>query len=215
MKRTTIFGLAVAAFVTANVPATASILAVNYGVSYPSDSNQSDSVPNGYIAALIVAQNSGTLTQLALGVGESTPLSITAGLYTNNVGQPGTLLDSWTFTAPASDKTLTTLDSVLNPTITQSSEYFLVLSGPGIAIVDWAQSDVSGGGYWSGATLTGLNHVSFQTNALGFSLNGTPAVAPEPGTLTLLALAALATLGAGRRLNPTTWRSIATNKSTS
>ncbi len=173
------------------------ILYTNISTVFPSSgfpNSYAAGSADDYLATTFVATSSGSLGSISTDVFNSaTGVSLTAGLYTNFSGEPESLLESWSFTEPGSSS-LTTLGSVLNPSITSGTTYWFVLNVNGNTNDTWGGNDTTvEGGVWAGSTLTGLSQF--------FSTDPTPGIelvsTPEPGTLGML-VGPLALLGARR-----------------
>ena len=152
----------------------------------------------GFMSAPFTASASGQLTSIQLPI-DSNNSPITIALYTSSGGAPGTLLESWTTAVPATE-TLVTVTSVLNPTLSAGSQYWIVFTVPATTGEDiqWFQNLIGQtGGLFFGTSLTAQTHV-FAANPLPAiqvlgNLSGPPPV-PLPPTL-LLTLGGLALAG--------------------
>jgi hypothetical protein len=82
--------------------------------------------------------------------------SVTFGLYTDSDGHPGTLLESWNVPVPGFPGVLTTLTSVLNPSLSSGTEYWFLIDNPGPPNpVAWYENNQGiPGGIWAGDKLS-------------------------------------------------------------
>lgn len=155
------------------------VLYSNIGAGFPADTTTFYTTGAPEFGTTFVATASGPLASISMSLLSGG--SVTGGLYTNFSGEPGTLLETWTFTTSSQ----TTLDSVLNPMITSGTEYWFVFANPN-GTIGWVANDTSvAGGAWSGTSLTGLEQFVASSPAPGIELLATP----EPGTLGMLAIA--------------------------
>ena len=150
------------------------------------------------LATTFTATGSGQLLQVLVPV-EDTHGTVGMGLYADNGGKPGALIEAWnnivvnnTFASPAP---LVTTASVLQPTLTAGSTYwFFVLSAAGNPNTDgleWGNSSqISSGGDWFGGPSNVV--LQFPTSpppAIELDAVGGAIAAPEPGTLALFTTA--------------------------
>jgi hypothetical protein len=173
----------------------AGIIFSNIGAGYPADSNTGLGANAGYFGTSFIAGASGTLGEVEFAVYEANPLALTAGLYTSSANQPGTLLESWNVSVPTSRFTLTTLTSVLNPVLSQGSEYWLVVSGPAETNLLWVANDSDTlGGDDIGVTLTSMIGYYPEEPGPGLALLTSAPVsqAPEPAAASLAGFGLLA-----------------------
>jgi hypothetical protein len=182
----------------------AGVLYSNLGAGFPGDSPGNDSIfsfsqQTYYFGMPFTTTAGGSLSSILVDIlsdeGLPTP---SAGLYTNSSGEPGTELESWSVSVPSASS-VTTLYSVLNPSLSPGTVYWFVFTLPMVNGSDftWKENDESvDGGPWS--SLSSVNSL-LQANAElpdpGIEVNSVP----EPATGAMLAFGALVLSLCGRR----------------
>ena len=164
-----------------------SVIYSNISPSFPGDLPGAAILNSVFTEVTFTATGGGPLADVVFDVtnGSAQPLPLTAALYTNSAGSPGTLLESWTFPAPGVGET--TLTSVVHPVLTPSTQYWFVLDDKSAAQYAWYLNDTNVlGGDYVGSALTGTQNVG--NTMPGLQLDG-PASTPEPATWTLCGLA--------------------------
>jgi hypothetical protein len=165
---------------------------------------QTDSYGSGsnFTGTTFVTTAGGLLGQVAFGVEETNPsITATAALYADSSGEPGTLLESWTFLVPTT-KVLTTLDSVVHPAISSGAQYWFVFSGfptDSNSFEVWGNDTGILGGFYDAFSLDTLGADNFDPtsfHAPGIQL--TDATVPEPSALGFLAAGCIAIIGLRR-----------------
>jgi hypothetical protein len=177
----------------------------DFGPSQAYDSGSGYNVFNDFQrAASLVPTTGGTLSQFTVGLALFTvspptqPLNFM--LETDAAGLPsGTILESWSLPAASvtEDPQLFTFTSVLNPTLTSGTQYWLVGSSTDVNGFTWLlnNQDVMGLDYNNGSGW------AYQPAAANFALEvqvGSISGVPEPGSATLTSLATLLIFGVSR-----------------
>ena len=176
---------------------TAGIIYSNIGAGFPGDSPGSSynfAGPNGFEGTTFITTGGGILATISLSVGGNTS-PVTGGLYANSAGEPGTLLESWTFSQPLNPTVappVTTLTSLLHPSLSAGTQYWFVLSMPSTGQSEgWFENDQGAtGGTWTGTSINGLSQAFASSPADAIRLDSTP----EPTTGLLFALGSLVLL---------------------
>ena len=169
------------------IPAHAATVYTNVGGGFPGDSGTDYSTSATFFGTTFTTSGGGNLNTLSLDL-KGTTSPVTVGLYANSAGQPGTLLESWSATIPigtgGSPPALTTLTSILNPSLSAATQYWLVLTQGSPSQITWFGNDTSVlGGIWDGSSIGSLSQVFGDTAAPGITLTST---VPEPTTWVLL-----------------------------
>lgn len=171
-----------------------------------------------FAAVAFVPTVSGDLTDIIVDVfsnpATTAPTTWTFTLYTNGSSNPGTVLESWTATPPpvgsfnTSDPNSidTTFDAVDNIVLNAGTEYWFVIDATnhsntnGTPDIGWAGNGAGEplGGIWVGNAFNNLSQANAGNPLGAIEVDGTPL--PEPATLALLGLGALAL--AVRRYRP-------------
>jgi hypothetical protein len=173
------------------------VLFSDIGPGYPSDATIGYGPGVAFSGITFTATASGSLAQIVSEFSSNTPFNLTADLYTNSGDAPGTLLESYSITVGFSDTVTTTINSVVDPTLTAGTQYWFVLVDPNS--MDWAGNDESVlGGFWVGPTLTSLVQDYAGDDAPGIELIATPGGVPEPSAAILVAIGGLALMGLRR-----------------
>jgi hypothetical protein len=163
------------------------ILYNNITGSYPGDVGVAGdySSTTDYFATVFTATATGAVSQIMVGIENDDATVIPAALYLDNgSGEPGTQLETYMVSVPAS-MALVTINSLTNPILTSGDTYWLVF-GPGAGGMEWAQNDTGADGLpWGGSSPTTLTDAR-TFFADGIEVTGTSS-APEPGTAVLLA----------------------------
>lgn len=160
-------------------------------------------------AIQFVATATGSLAQVLIPFGDTIG-SANFGLYADNSGQPGALLEGWndvtvpTVSTPvtAAFQPLTTIVSMLNPLLISGDTYWFEASVPLTAAggFDWNESSVATGGIWAPLGGPGGPWTQF------FATSGQAALEldsiPEPAAGALLGAGLLAMVVLGRRGKP-------------
>jgi len=163
--------------------------------------NREYDVNSDFMATLFVTSSGGNLATVI------TPLfslnnPVTVDLYTNSAGQPGTLVEAWSVSAPGFPGQLTTLTSVLNPLLSANTRYWLVIPVTDIQKLNlaWYQNNQGlDGGIWIGNNLDALIQAEPASPMPAIQLNSTSSSpVPEPCTM-LLFCSGLVGLAAYRR----------------
>jgi hypothetical protein len=153
-----------------------------------------------------IATATGTLSQVdvPLVFFQVTPatLPLTISLETNNGGFPsGTVLESWTVSAASVTTTpqIFSLASVLNPTITSGTQYWLVGSTNDVNGYVWLINSIGllGDDYNNGSGGFQYQPAS-PTLAFDVIVGSSPSGVPEPGSAALTMIGALILFGAVR-----------------
>jgi hypothetical protein len=146
-----------------------------------------NSTSSAFLGTAFTTTGAGVLSDIVIhGLAFTAATPVTLGLYTDNTNEPGTLLESWTTTTlPTGDPSpLTILPSVINPSLSASTQYWVVVSRPSGTIVLWSNDQGVNGGVWAGNSLTNLFHSSIGNPTPGIQLDSVP----EPASATLLCL---------------------------
>lgn len=155
-----------------------------FGGSAPQTFASSDT----FWGTTFVADTSGSLDTILFVISNVTagPGQVTVGLYGDQAGQPGLLLESWTF-APPTLFPLTSLPSTLFPVLSEGDRYWFLISDVGGMSVNLIGNDLGiPGGFWSGNDLTGLVNAFPARPAVGIRVSGRDSlVVPEPDSLIL------------------------------
>jgi hypothetical protein len=185
------------------IPAHAATIYSNVGGGFPGDSPISYSTQATFFGSTFTTTSGGNLNTLSLDVLATTsPVTITVGVYANSAGEPGTLLESWSATIPTtgSPPALTTLTSILNPSLSAATQYWVVLTQASASQIVWFGNDTStAGGIWSGSPIGSLSQFFATSAAPGIVLTSTVPTVPEPTTWVLLAAPLAAMLWFRRR----------------
>jgi len=161
------------------------------------------SPPGQFIAANeFTAGATASVTQLDLAIGKVVgDGGGTASLYTVSNGVPGTLLGSWDFIAHQNVGNCCAIETISingGPTLTQGTDYFMVMSADNITWDSWNQNTVGSTGLDLYSTDNMNSWHSNGTQTLGtFRLEGT--AVPEPGTLVMLGSGIVAAAAGIRR----------------
>jgi hypothetical protein len=149
------------------------------------------------------------VTSVYLGVsqGNLLPTAITVDLMTNNGGEPGTILEQYSFTnvfgTPDNPNPPLEVASVLHPVLTAGTSYWLAIL-PGTPTSPEALWYFNNQGYRSADALTTTNGGTWSQLGGGnsslagaFEIFGGSSPTPEPATITLLASGIFAAGGLG------------------
>lgn len=180
-------------FVVLSRVASAGIIYSNIGTGFPNDYSRVYFASSTFEGATFTTSGGGDLSSVEFAAFSYTPgTTLTAGLYMDSSGQPGTLLESWNTTVPLSQTSGNippiVLTSVVTPSLLPGTAYWFVLAQP-----DGYYSDVYGsdqnvdGGIWAGSTTTAMSHVFSDFEAMGLQLNGISET-PEPSSAMMLLL---------------------------
>lgn len=186
------------------MPAHAATIYSNVGVGFPGDSSTDYfAFSPTYFGTTFTTTGGGNLDTLSLDL-KGTTSPVTVGLYANSAGEPGTLLESWSATIPIGSgfpsAALTTLTSILNPSLSTATQYWLVLTQTSPGQITWFANDTSvAGGAWSGSAIGSLGQVFATGLTPGIVLTSTAPAVPEPTTWVLLAAPLAAMLWFRRR----------------
>jgi hypothetical protein len=177
----------------------AGIIYNNVGGGFPGDSPGSYNFggPNGFEGTTFISTGGGNLSTISLDLGGSVS-PITGGLYTNSAGEPGTLLESWTFAqpiSPISPPPLTTLTSAVHPLLSSGTQYWFVVSLPNTGQGEglFENDTAVAGGVWTGFAINTLTQSFASGPAVAIQVTSTP----EPTTM-LLVLSGLCLCGFSR-----------------
>jgi hypothetical protein len=156
----------------------------------PSNTFQSGSyaMSNGFLGTTFVTTGGGSLGTVLLPLESVAPAFLTMGLFTNWSNQPGILLESWTvFETNLSPPPITTLVSVVQPTLASGTQYWFVVS-PSPSFVIWYENDrgVTGGVY-GGSSLEALPQSFASLSGPAIQVNSVP----EPTSGMLLTVGSL------------------------
>ena len=132
---------------------------------------------------------------LAVAVNQSSPASLTLGLYADSSGRPAALLESWTSTFPgANNPPITILLSSQHPALASGAQYWLIAQ-PASAGVIWVFNNQGvPGGLWVGLGLAGMSQVFASYPEPAIQLDAFDSV-PEPVSGNLVGLGCLALMG--------------------
>jgi PEP-CTERM motif-containing protein len=189
-------------FVLCTIPAQCGILYSNIGAGFPADSagDYFSSGPGVFLATEFTTTSGGNLGSISLSL-KAVSLPVEGGLYTYFAGEPGVLLESWSFSTPLGSSEFpnppeTVLTSVLNPLLSVGTPYWFVFTNASTSEVQWYMNDTGvTGGIWSSSSfLTGESQSSTALLVPGIQLNAVP----EPGSLLLLALGCTVLIVRGR-----------------
>jgi hypothetical protein len=175
------------------IPASAeSIVYSDYGVSFPDDSPGHYNIAFFAFAGIpFTTTGGGSLSSITFDVQTFEALPFTVGLYADSSGEPGTLLESWSVTAPSfvccSPPPTTNITSALHPLLTSSTQYWFLIAGPNS--LHWFANDQGlAGGIWVGDAFNTLRNIITDAPRTGIQVATT---LPEPATISLLALGLL------------------------
>jgi len=144
-----------------------------------------------YEGIQFTATASGTLFQVIVSpfaLDATSPVTWPLALYTDSGGEPGgTPLETWNVSVTGSGTTPITEASVVHPTITAGTVYWLVIQNTtpaSIADMGWEGYSGDIGGYWDGATdtLTSMTNYYPTDGLIGAELD----TAPEPGSIAFI-----------------------------
>ena len=160
--------------------ATASVIFDNLGPNFVINpvTNYYGANSGSYGGVPFVAGSTGNLGSIVapLAGGVSAASIFHFGLYADASGQPGTLLEDWNTTLPASEA-LVTLTSFLHPILSSGSSYWFVLAALQDSAVWYMNGTSELGGLWDGVALVPLNQ-DFPANLTpGLQVNSS---VPEP-----------------------------------
>lgn len=187
----------------------ASTIYSNVSAAFPGTSTQIHISPfSPYFGTAFTATDSGALGSVQTEITSTTgqAVGVTLGLYADSGGQPGALLESWSFQAPPdlalvpATAPLTQLNSAVNPALTAGLQYWLVFTGGALELAWYGNDTGVAGGTWLGGTLTtlGQNSAAFPTPGIIVESREAAAI-PEPPASLLLAGGLALLAGAGRR----------------
>ncbi len=172
------------------IPAHAATIYSNVGGGFPGDSVTNYNTTATFFGTTFTTTGGGNLNTLSLDVSGTTS-PVTVGVYANSAGEPGTLLESWSATIPTTGipPTLTTLTSIVHPSLLSATQYWVVLTQASPSQINWFGNDTStAGGVWSGSPIGSLSQFFSDRAAPGIVLTSTvPSTVPEPTTWVLLA----------------------------
>lgn len=179
------------------------IIYSNIGAGFPGDTPArygTGSTGPFDLGTTFTTTGGGILADLSTGLsyaGAAQPPAVTAGLYTDSSGKPGTLLEDWTFDLPPElpSTGVTTLTSVLNPSLTSGTPYwFVILQAP--EPLRWDANDQNVlGGVWIGTDINDLTQIFESNAAVGIRLDSTTIPEPASGLLLTVGTLLLMTLG--------------------
>ena len=188
------------------VQLSAGTIYTNVGAGFPADSPNAYNTGNAFFGTTFTSTGGGNLATIGIALkGVTSP--VTAGLYANSAGEPGSLLESWSFAVPGGSgfpaPALTTLTSVLNPLLSSGTQYWFVIAqtsaqAAGFQITWFANDLVVNGGVWAGPSANALAQVFAGSPTPGIVVTSAASV-PEPATGMLLLVGALV-VTARRRL---------------
>jgi hypothetical protein len=163
----------------------------NIGPGFPGDSLNVYILDGPTFAGTaFTTTGAGELATIFLGIGTTTSPA-TGGLYTNSSGEPGTLLESWTFSAPNVGFPSETLTSVAHPFLSSGTQYWFVLKLEIGQNGGWLSNDQAiSGGIWLGSTADTLSQMFTNTPTPGIQLTSVP----EPSSRILLVVVSFALL---------------------
>jgi hypothetical protein len=178
--------------------ASAGIIYSNIGSTFPNDSSRVYFSNNTFEAAPFTTAGGGILSSLEFAAYSYTPATtVTAALYTDSSGQPGTLIESWSAAIPVPGFSGTSmlpippmvLTSAVDPSLLPGTAYWFVLTQPNGLYSDVFGGDQSvNGGVWVGNSITALSQIFPDLEAVGIQLNSS-SPNPEPATAMMLGLA--------------------------
>jgi hypothetical protein len=166
----------------------------NEGPGFPADSPEGLSPFAGIDGVSFVATNSGTLTQVQVGIqAEISNFNMPASLYTDSGGEPGTLLEGFMVPITTGFQTAT-VNSVVNPLLTAGQTYWFVIQNPADSDINWITSDEGVlGGLPTGPTLTTLDPEPTTLQAsIALTGNATGSGVPEPSAAVMAVIGAVA-----------------------
>jgi hypothetical protein len=160
---------------------------IHIGAGFPGDSPGPFVVtgPNFFMGTTFTTTVGGVLSTISLSVAGQP--NVTAALYTNSAGEPGTFLEGWNLSSqprlssqPLSSLTpppLTTLTSLVNPYLFSGTQYWFVLSIPtsGQKEAWWSNDQDLLGGVWQSHTSVNTLAQSRPGNhEVGIQVDSTP-----------------------------------------
>ncbi|HLW77546.1 MAG TPA: choice-of-anchor R domain-containing protein, partial [Bryobacteraceae bacterium] len=119
--------LAAALAIPASLSAGPVVLFGDIGPGFPGDTPLGHVLRAGFAAVTFMTSAGGSLSQVELGMSAQNPENLTAGLYADSAGEPGTLLESFTIPIPTKVQS-TTVSSLLNPVLSASTRYWFVFA---------------------------------------------------------------------------------------
>ncbi len=166
----------------------ASIIYSNISSAFPGKSVTNQlAVSTGFVGTAFTTTGSGNLgtvvTELYRSFG-TTP--VTVGLYTDHLGAPATLLESWTVplipdccaNVPAVVPALTTFTSVAHPPLTAATKYWFVANlGTDDSVFWWFNDEGITGGWWVNNKIAPLHEGADSSPTPGIQLT---ADEPQP-----------------------------------
>jgi hypothetical protein len=140
---------------------------------------------------MFTTSSAGNLWRIEIPVTTNTLLSdsVTAGIYTDHLGTPDTLLEEWNFAllAGGSAPPLTTLTSASNTSLAAGTTYWFVVDA-GLQGIDWELNNQGvNGGIWAGTGLGELTQRFPSSAAAAIEVDGLT----EPGSAMLCAMSIL------------------------
>jgi len=170
-------------------------ISASYPIPSPPITFYSDG--NGFVGIRFVTTSGGNLSSLVFAGSNTNSGPVTAHLYADSAGIPGSVLETWSVLENGGGFTLNTITSILHPTLLTGTAYWFGIDNP--AIQFWGQNDTFvPGGYWSGnAFPSGLVHQVATNREVAFQAFSSDA--PEPTTGLLLVAGCFALLRLKRR----------------
>jgi sugar lactone lactonase YvrE len=170
--------LAISCIAFSSAAASAGVIYSNIGTGFPGDSNGAYNAGVTFEGTSFTTTSAGTLFSLEFVV-KGTTSPVTVGLYTNSGGQPGTLLESWSAVVPVGTSfpppAATILTSVVRPSLSAATQYWLVFTQSSEDQVTWFANDEGvAGGIWGGSSITTLSQGFSDAAAPGIQLNTAP-----------------------------------------